>query len=121
MTGQFPEGEKHLEDAERLAHSCNDLPGLAELHMTYCYIYTSTGDFDGALGHQKESLQIGQDLDEDEPRLFGMAHIANTLTYLTGFDEAWEKAEEARQKAEELGNRKYISEALTFPIPMYQA
>ena len=119
MRGEFPEAEKHLEDAERLAHSCNDLPGLAELHMTYCYIYTSTGDFDGALGHQKESLQIGRDLDEDEPRLFGMAHIANTMTFLTRFDEAWEKAGEARKKAEELGNRKYLSEALTFPIPLY--
>ena len=25
MRGEFPEAEKHLEDAERLAHSCNDL------------------------------------------------------------------------------------------------
>ena len=118
MRGEFPEAEKHLEGAERLAQSCNDLLGLAELHMTYCYIYTSTGDFDGALGHQKESLQIGRDLDVDEPRLFGLAHIANTMTYLTRFDEAWETADEARKKAEELGNRKYLSEALTFPIPL---
>jgi tetratricopeptide (TPR) repeat protein len=87
--------------------------------MTYCYIYTSTGDFDGALGHQTEALQIGRELDEDEPRLFGMAHIANTMTFLTRFEEAWEKADEALKTAEERGNRKYISEALTFPIPFY--
>ena len=119
MKGEFPEAEAHLEDARRLANSCNDLPGLAELHMTYCYIYTSTGEFDNALGHQQEALQIGRDLDEDEPTLFGMAHTANTMTFLTRFDEAWEKAEEARKKAEELGNRKYLSEALTFPIPVH--
>ena len=119
MRGEFPEAEKHLKEAERLAHSCNDLPGLAELHMTYCYIYTTTGDFDGALAHQKESVQIGQAIDEDESRLFGMAHIANTMTFLTRFDEAWEKTNEARDKAEELGNRKYIADALTFPMPMY--
>ena len=119
MKGAFPEAEEHLENADRLAHSCNDLQGLAELHMTYCYVFVATGDLDGALGHQKESLQIGRDLDDDESRLFGMVHIANTMAYLAKFDEAWERGEEARAKAEELGNRKYLSEALTFPIPLY--
>ena len=119
MRGEFPEAEEHLVDAARLAHSCNDLQGLAELHMTYCYVFVATGDLDGALGHQKESLQIGRDLDDDESRLFGMVHIANTMAYLARFDEAWETGEEAREKAEELGNRKYLSEALTFPIPFY--
>ena len=119
MRGEFPEAQEHLEDAERLARSCNDLPGLAELHMTYCYVFVGTGDLAGALGHQKESLQIGRDLDDDESRLFGMVHIANTMAFLARFDEAWERGEEAREKAEELGNRKYLSEALTFPIPLY--
>ena len=119
MKGAFPDAEEHLVDAERLAQSCNDLAGLAELHMTYCYVFVATGDLDGALGHQKESLQIGQDHEDDESRLFGMVHIANTMAYLARFDEAWERGEEARQKAEELGNRKYLSEALTFPIPLY--
>ena len=59
MKGEMPEAQEHLENADRLAHSCNDLPGLAELHMTYCYVYVSSGDFEGALGHQKESIQIG--------------------------------------------------------------
>ena len=119
MKGAFPEAEEHLENADRLAHSCNDLQGLAELHMTYCYVYVATGDLDGALGHQKESLQIGRDLDDDESRLFGMVHIANTMAFLARFDEAWERGEEARAKAKELGNRKYLSETLTFPIPLY--
>ena len=119
MKGAFPEAEAHLQKADRLANSCNDLQGLAELHMTYCYVYVGSGDLDGALGHQEESLQIGRDLDDDESRLFGMVHIANTMAFLARFGEAGERGEEAREKAEELGNRKYLSEALTFPIPLH--
>ena len=103
MKGAFPDAEEHLVDAERLAQSCNDLAGLAELHMTYCYVFVATGDLDGALGHQKESLQIGQDHEDDESRLFGMVHIANTMAYLARFDVAWERGKRLAQKAEELG------------------
>ena len=119
MKGQFPEAEEHLHDAERLAHQSNDLPGLAELHVTYCYIRTATGDFEGALDHQSESTQIGRALDMEEPKLFGMTHMANTMTFMTRFEEAWPQAQEARQLAEEVGNKAYLSELLAFAIPYY--
>jgi tetratricopeptide (TPR) repeat protein len=117
MQGQFPEAEEHLVDAERLARECDDLPGLAELHMTYCYIHTATGNFEGAVDHLSEAAQIGRDLELEEPRLFGLTHTANTLTYMTRFEEAWPAAQEARQLAEDLGNRMYLSELLALTMP----
>ncbi|MDA1349905.1 MAG: AAA family ATPase, partial [Chloroflexi bacterium] len=109
MAGAVPEAEQHLVDAEQLARECNDLAGLAELHMTYCYLRTTAGDFDDAYGHLSESAEIGNDLGAEEPKLFGMVHIANTLCYMTKFDESWEKAQEARIVAEEAGNQKWLS------------
>ncbi len=119
MQGQFRQAEEHLENAGRLAVSCDDLPGMAELHMTYCYLRVPFGMFDDAVEHLNESARIGRDLQLEEPRLFGMAHIANTLTYMTRFDEAWEVAQEARQLAEELGNRKWQAALLALPSPLY--
>jgi len=119
MQGQIPEAERHLVDAERLANQCADRAGLAELHMTYCYIRTSTGNFDDAVTHLKEAAQIGSDLNLEEARLFGLTHTANTLAFMTRFDDAWQAAGEARRVAEEVGNRRYLAELLTFTIPSY--
>ena len=119
MQGQFPEAEKHLVDAERLASQCDDLPGLAELHMTYCYLRVPFGQFDDAIEHLSESTRIGRDLDLAEARLFGMTHTANTLLYMTRFDEAWQAVQEARGLAEELGNRKWLADLMGLASPLY--
>ena len=119
MQGQFPEAEGHLVDAERLARQCNDLPGLAELHMTSCYLRVPFGEFDQAMDHLGESARIGRDLALEEPRLFGLTHSANTLIYMTRFEEAWKTIQEARNLAEELGNRKWLSDLLALASPLY--
>ena len=119
MQGQFQEGEQHLVDAESRAKDCGDLQGLAELHMTYCYLRTSAGDFNGAEDHLSEAAQIGHDLDLEEPKLFGLTHTANTMIYMTRYEEAWPAIQEARQLAEEAGNRKYLSEILALTTPLY--
>ena len=119
MQGEIAEGDQHLIDAERLAKGCGDTQGLAELHMTYCYIRTVTGDFENAVEHLSEAAQIGQELDLEEPKLFGLTHTANTMIYMTRFEEAWKAIQEARAAAEETGNRKYLSELMALTIPMY--
>lgn len=119
MQGRMQDAEQLLGNAQRLANESEDLPGLAECHMTYCYIRTAAGDFDDAVGHLSESAEIGRNLDMEEPRLFGLTHTANTLTYMTRFDEAWEKAQEARQLAEELGNQKWLAELSVISVPIY--
>ena len=117
--GQIPEAEEHLADAERLASQCGDLPGLAEYHMTCCYMTVPFGEFDDAIAHLREADRIGRDQDMDEPRLFGLTHTAHTLTYMTRFDDASRVAQEARELAEKLGNRKWQSELLGFTIPLH--
>ena len=116
--GQFPEAEEHLADAERLARQCGDLPGLAEYHMTYCYMTVPFGEFDEALAHLGEADKIGREQDMEEPRLFGLVHTAHTLAYMTRFDEAWEVAQQARELAEKMGNGKWHSDLLGFSIPL---
>ena len=119
MQGQFPEGEKHLADAEHLAKGCDDRAGLAEVHMIYCSIHTSAGNFDNAIDHLSEADQIGRELGVDEPRLFGLTHIANTMIYMARFEDAWKAVGEARALAEKVGNHKYLSELMSLAIPFY--
>ena len=119
MQGQFPEAEEHLVDAERLALECDDLSGLAELHMTYCYLRIPFGNFEDAVDHLNESDRIGRELDLEEPRLFGLTHKAQTLLYMTRFEDAWAVTQEAVHLAKELGNRKWLSELVGFPTAFY--
>ena len=119
MQGQLQEAHQHLGDAQRLAHESQDLPGLAECHMNYCYLLTSTGDFDDAVGHLSESAEIGRTLNLEEPQLFGFVHTANTLIYMTRFEEAWEQAQEARTLSKELGNQKWLAELLVIATSLY--
>ena len=118
MRGEFPEAESHLFDAERLAKESDDLAGLAEMHMTYCYIKTTNGEFESAADHLSEAAQIGRDLDVEEVELFGLTHSANTQVYMTNFDTAWEMAQKARAAAEEAGNKKYLSEVMALTLPL---
>jgi class 3 adenylate cyclase/tetratricopeptide (TPR) repeat protein len=119
MQGQFPEAFEHLGEAERLALICQDLPGLTELHMSYCALRTISGDIDGALYHQRRALQIGNQSDATELRLFGMAHCANSLTYLTHFDEARQQALDTLAAAEQAGNRFHMTWPLILPLTWY--
>ncbi len=113
---QFPEAQTALAEAEQLARESEDLAGLAELHMVKCGICTATGDLDGAIGHLGESTELGREMEAEEPLLFGLTHSANTLTFMTRYEEAWELSQEALQQSERLGNRRFKAEILTFPI-----
>ena len=119
MRGQFPEAFEHLGEAERLALLCQDLPGLAELHMSYCVLRTISGDIDAALVHQRKAIQIGNQSNSTELRLFGMAHCAASLTYLTHFDEARQQAMDVLAAAERAGNRSYMTWPSVVPMAWY--
>lgn len=116
----FDERGEALEDlrtAEALARSEEDGSGLVEACMNQCYLRTSNAEFDEVEHYMQEVTELGEAMNDAEPTLFGMSHFANTLVYLTRFDEALEQAEKALAKAEELGNLKYQAEILTFVIP----
>ena len=120
VQGHYLEAEQeYLVESEQLANSCNDFPGLAEIHVIQCYLRVPFGEFDEAITHLEESARIGRELDLEEPKLFGMTHRANALTYLTNFEEAHEATQEAMQAAKELGNRKWEAELLALSSAFY--
>jgi class 3 adenylate cyclase/tetratricopeptide (TPR) repeat protein len=114
--GQFGDIESGLGEAERLARESRDLPGLAELFMIRCAICTFGADFNGAVGHLAESVQIGRDLQVNDLTVFGLTHSANTFGYMARFDEMWETAQQAYALASDMGNLRFQSELLGFSI-----
>ena len=119
IQGQFPEAETHLAESETLARQCGDMPGLAELHMIYCFLTVPFGNFDNAIEHLDEAKKIGSAVESEEPRLFGLTHTANTLTYMTEFEQASLATREGLEMAEALGNHKWRSELLGVSNAMY--
>ncbi len=116
---QLPEALQLLEEADQLASQVNDLPGLAEGGMIQCAFCTARADFDGAVSFLGKAVEIGRQLEADEPRLYGLTHIANTYLFMGLFEDSWSTAQEAMELATTVGNRQYQSELLTFSIPFY--
>ena len=116
--GEVEEADSMLAESEAIATECGENAGLAELNMIYCYIRTTAGDLDNAYDRLQVAAEIGRELDLVEPKLFGMTHIANTLNYMTRFDEGRETAEEALAMAREAGHLGWESERLAITIPI---
>jgi class 3 adenylate cyclase/tetratricopeptide (TPR) repeat protein len=117
--GRFEEVEKNLLEAERLGREYRDRPGLVELYTLRCGMCTFSGDFEGAVKYLGESVEIGRELNVKEQMAFGLAHTANTLMFMTRFDEAWQTAQEAYQVAQEVGDLQHLSEVLLSPMAAY--
>jgi tetratricopeptide (TPR) repeat protein len=117
--GELQQAEALLAKSERIARDYQDVAGLAELHTIQCSVCLSNGDFAGAVDHFDQSAELGEQLDLEEPLLFGISHTATTLMSMTRYEEGWQKAQEARRLAERLGNRKYLAEVLTQPYVDY--
>lgn len=115
--GDFENVEKHLHQAEQLARSAEDRPGLSEMFTIRCQICTASGDFETAVKYLRESTQIGQALNRQEQVTYSLTHTANTLMFLTRYDEAFAKAEEAMRMSEQIGDRAHEAELLTLTFP----
>ncbi|MBI4219211.1 MAG: AAA family ATPase, partial [Chloroflexi bacterium] len=118
--GQLEEAERRLAEAERLARDCQDYPGLMELHITHCFINTTTGKFATAMDHLSQSAQLGKDLGAGPARLLSLTHISFVLTLMRRFDDAWSAIQEAKQLAMELGHREHFAELLAAPVALRQ-
>ncbi|HSG78135.1 MAG TPA: hypothetical protein VLD62_01030, partial [Acidimicrobiia bacterium] len=77
-------------------------------------------EFDRVEYYMGQVAEIGRERSLEEPTLFGLTHLANTLVYLTRYDEALPVALQGLDAAEEAGNLKYQAELLTFSIPTIQ-
>jgi class 3 adenylate cyclase/tetratricopeptide (TPR) repeat protein len=119
MLGDGAEGERLLDEAETVARKVSCQPGLIEGSMIRCALHLGRAEFDRANGYLEEAAELGKALQAEEPMLFGMTHVANTLLFRTEYDLAWPRIREALAKAEELGNQKYVSELKAFSVPTY--
>ena len=117
--GQFPEAEKRLADAERLAREFRDKPGLSELFTLRCMMCTATADFEGVQQHMGESVDMARASNVKEQIAMGLDHISSSQILMTRFDDAWPTAQEALQLAREVGNREYEASILGSTIPFY--
>lgn len=117
--GQFQQAEAYLQRADQLANGIDDHSGAAESSMIRCMMCTAMADFDGVIQHMGHLAQVGEQLGSKEFMAMGMNHVASTLLYMTRFDEAREKAQEALAVAREIGDRLHEAALLTESIPFY--
>ena len=116
----FADTENALDElaaTEAAARAASEGSGLAEACMYQCFLRTARGEFDQVEFYMGELTALGERLQDSETMLFGMVHLANTLTFATKADLAIEKGEKALAKAEEYGNLKYQAEILTMGLP----
>jgi tetratricopeptide (TPR) repeat protein len=116
--GQFPDAERALADAEKLARTYDDKRGLSELSTIRCMMCTAAADFDSVLRYMGEAISLGRELDVKEQLAMGLGHIANTQVFMTRFAEAAETAQEALHLAREIGDRQREAEVLGMAIAL---
>lgn len=116
FAGDFPSAMGQLQQSEQLARACGDKPGLSEHIITRCTLMMASGDFDETVHYMNEVVALGRDMNLGSQMAYGLTHTANALTYLTRFDEGWEKAQEARRVAEENGDKLHLAEVMTNPL-----
>jgi tetratricopeptide (TPR) repeat protein len=106
-----------LDEAEGFAQAASAPACLAEGSMIRCSVHTNRAEFDTAYQFLDRAARLGAELQAEEPLLFGLVHITNTLIYMTEYDRAWDKAMEAKQLAEARGNLRWLCEVRTFGEP----
>ncbi len=94
--GEFNQIDTHLEVSERLSKEANDIPGMAEMYMVRCQRCLIVADFPSAVKYLSASVDVGKALTIDGLRMFGLSHLANPMTYMMHFEEAWQTAQECR-------------------------
>ena len=118
IMGETERAENYLAIASTKADEISDYAGLAEYHITECYLRTGAGDLERAKAHQVDARELGAEQGMEVARLFGLTHYANTLAYTADFDESYKAAEVARDAAQEVGNQQYLAEVLGHTIPL---
>jgi class 3 adenylate cyclase/tetratricopeptide (TPR) repeat protein len=117
--GDVKTGESLLDQAKVLAEEIDCRQGMTEGCMIRCAVYTAQADFDSAYKYLDQGVALGDEMQAEEPMLYGRTHIANTMILMTEFERAWPKIQEAVEIATRLGNRKYLAELKTFSVPTY--
>jgi len=116
--GQFPDAERALADAEKLARTFEDKHGLSELSTIRCMMCTAAADFDGVLRYMGEAISLGRELNVAAQLAMGLGHIANTQMFMTRFAESAQTAKEALHLAREIGDRQREAEVIGMAVAL---
>ena len=83
--GERLEALGDLEQSEAMAREGADGAGLIESCMAQCYLHTGAAEFDDVEYYMREVSRLGEEHHAEEPTLFGLVHLAQTLVYLMRF------------------------------------
>src|SRR5207245_1101212 len=89
------------------------------MFVVRCAICNMTGDFENAKRYMGESVAASRALNLGPQTAWSLTHTAVSLTYMTRFAEAKEKADEAVAFSESIGDLAHLSEALALPTVFY--
>lgn len=102
MLGQMPEAVAELDEAERLGRQARDSRGLVEMAVLRCQTCLPAAKFSAAMESLGSSVDVARETGMKEELAEGLIHSANTLSYMTRFDDAWTAAQEGMALAQEL-------------------
>ncbi len=104
--------------SEEAARGSDDLAGLAEACAAQCFLNSAQAEFEKVEYYMGEVARLGVELESEETVLFGLTHLASTLTYLNRAEEGVERSLEALAKATEFGNLKFQADIMCWPLPL---
>ncbi|MGB7858907.1 MAG: adenylate/guanylate cyclase domain-containing protein [Acidimicrobiia bacterium] len=93
----------YLEDARTLAEECGDDVGLAEYHMTACFIASMGGQVADALEHDERTVELGEKSGVDYIRLSGIVRRATNYIALLDFENGMPAVEQGLEETREAG------------------
>ena len=103
LGGDLDGATKYLEDARDLAEECGDDVGLAEYHMTSCFVASLAGNVATAVQHDEKTVELGEKSGVDVIRITGMVRRAVNYTSLLDFDKAMIAVEQGLEETREAG------------------
>jgi tetratricopeptide (TPR) repeat protein len=116
--GEFKEAEQYLVRSEALIRQYEEKSAFPELAIIRCMMCTAQADFDHVFRYMDQVVAIGEEYGNKEHVAMGLEHVANSLVYMTQFDEARERAEQALSVARQAGDRLHEAGLLTYTIPV---
>jgi class 3 adenylate cyclase/tetratricopeptide (TPR) repeat protein len=120
MLGQVNEAVSDLEEAGRLGRQVRDARGLVEMAVLRCATCLPSANFDAAMDALGSSVDVAKDRNLKAELGLGLAHVANTLTYMARFDEAVQRVEEGMRVGRELGDLLIETEMVVIPVVFNQ-
>lgn len=99
LAGRFEEATGYLEQARTLAEAADDEMGMAEYHMTSCFVSSLAGKPEAAAAHDEATIRIGEQAGNGLVRLTGLIRRASNLAAAGRYDEAGPAYDAARRAA----------------------